>query len=187
MKIVLASTSPRRAQILRDAGFEFETIAPQVVEQPHIGETPRELVGRLALEKARAAAARSNSESVVIGADTAIVVDGAVVGKPVDLEDAGRILRLLSGRSHEVITGIAVITGSNTRVEHEVTRVTLAALSEAEIGAYVASEEPFDKAGAYAIQGIGGRYVPQIEGCYFNVMGLPLSRLYRILHEMKIV
>ncbi len=184
MKLILASTSPRRAQVLRDAGFVFEMIAPQVIEQPRPDESPLELVERLALEKARAGAARAKSPSVVIGADTGIVIDGAMVGKPVDLEDAGRILRLLSGRTHEVVTGLAAISGSNALVEREMTRVTFATMSEAEIGAYVASEEPFDKAGAYAIQGLGGRYVTRIEGCYFNVMGLPLSRLYRMLRRL---
>jgi septum formation protein len=187
MKIILASTSPRRAQILRDAGFEFETHAPQVIEQPGIDESPRELVARLALEKARAVAKRVAEPATIIGADTAIIIDGKQIGKPVDVEDAGRILRVLSGRTHEVVTGLAVIAGNTTRVEHEVTLVTFAKLSEPEIGAYVASEEPFDKAGAYAIQGIGGRYVSRIEGCYFNVMGLPLARLYRILHELRVM
>jgi len=186
MKLILASSSPRRAEVLADAGFTFEVVAARVDESRRTGEQAEAYVRRLAEAKARAVAGGVSPPAIVIAADTVVVMDGEVLGKPASAEDAGRMLRRLSGRTHQVLTGLAVlkIPGGAARVEIETTQVTFAPLTEAEIEAYVASGEPLDKAGAYAIQGRGGRLVARVEGCYFNVVGLPLARLYRILREM---
>jgi len=185
MKLILASASPRRAEVLRDAGIAFEALPVSTEEAPRPGEAPETLVRRLAESKARAAAAKL-TEGIIIGADTEVEVDGEVLGKPVAAEHARQMLRLLSGRTHRVITGLAVIRlpGGETRIEQETTLVTFARLSDKEIEDYIASGEPFGKAGAYAIQGRGGRFVTRVEGCYFNIVGLPLARLYRILREL---
>ncbi len=185
-KLVLASGSPRRAEVLADAGFAFEAIAAGVDESRREGEPAEAYVRRLAEVKARAVAARISPPAIVIAADTVVVMDGEVLGKPASAEDAAQMLRRLGGRTHQVLTGLAVlrIPGGAARVELETTQVTFAPLTEAEIEAYVASGEPLDKAGAYAIQGRGGRFVARVEGCYFNVVGLPLARLYRMLSEM---
>jgi septum formation protein len=186
MRLILASSSPRRVEILRQAGIPFEVVAPAVHETAYDGEAPVDLVRRLAAEKARAAAAQVRGPALVVGADTLVLLDGQVYGKPATAEEAAAMFRHYSGRTHEVVTGIAVLRlpEGTLRVEHENTRVTFATMSEDEIADYIASGEPFDKAGAYAIQGRGGRYVTRIKGCYFNVMGLPLSLLYRMLREM---
>jgi septum formation protein len=186
VKLILASASPRRAEILRDAGFAFDAVPAPVDEAPRPGETPGERVARLAEAKARAVAEQARGEAVVVGADTEVVLDGEVLGKPASADDARRMLKLLGGRTHEVVTGLAVLAlpEGTLRVERETTRVTFAPLTDAELEDYVASGEPFDKAGAYAIQGRGGRYVTRVEGCYFNVVGLPLARLYRLLGEL---
>lgn len=186
VKIILASSSPRRAEILRQAEIPFEALTTNSDESRRAGESPVELVLRLAEAKARAAASQVSGPAIVLGADTEVVVDGDVLGKPTSVDDARAMLRRLSGRVHDVITGLALIQMPEDilRAEHEATRVAFATLSEEEIAGYVATGEPFDKAGAYAIQGIGGRYIARIEGCYFNVMGLPLARLYRMLREL---
>ena len=188
MKLILASKSPRREQVLRDAGFEFEIRAPRVDETRRAAEAAGDYVVRLAEAKARAAAALlppSKNTSLVIGADTVVVVDGEMFGKPADSEDARAMLRRLSGRAHDVLTGVAVLPFPNgvPLTALETTGVTFAPLSDGEIENYIASGEAIDKAGAYAIQGRGGRFIERVEGCYFNVMGLPLARLYRLLRE----
>jgi len=189
MKLILASSSPRRAEILREAGFSFEIRAAQVDETVLPGETAEEMVSRLAEAKARVAAARirpANENCVVIGADTSVELNGEIFGKPRDAAHACEMLTALSGRTHRVLTGLFLlrlpdgVTGSAT----ESTSVTFAPLARDEIEAYVASREPFDKAGSYAIQGRAGRYIPKIEGCYFNVVGLPLAKLYALLREL---
>ncbi len=193
MRLILASGSPRRAEVLRDAGIPFEAAAANVDESPRQNESPEAVVLRLAEAKARAAVARLDmaaGAALVIGADTAVVLEGPgemrVLGKPSSAEDARAMLRRLSGRTHSVMTGLAVIRlpDEAIRSELETTGVTFAALSDQDIEAYVAGGDPCDKAGAYAIQGRGGRYVTRVEGCYFNVVGLPLARLYRILREL---
>ncbi len=188
MKIILASASPRRAEILRNAAIPFETLAEIIDETRRPGELRADYLGRLALTKARTAAGvqREPGESLFIGADTVVVAGDEILGKPESPDDARRMLHLLSGASHEVHTGLAVIRrpGATEAVVEDVTRVTFAPLSDDEIDAYIATGEPFDKAGAYGIQGIGGRYVTRIEGCYFNVMGLPLARLWVLLREL---
>lgn len=190
MKIVLASASPRRAEILRNAGIPFEVLATQADETRRAGELRGDYVRRLALEKARAAAAdadTSDGDCLFVGADTVVVAGDEILGKPRSEEDARRMLRKLSGNVHEVHTGLAVVQWPHRAegVVDEVTRVTFAPLSGEEIEIYIATGEPFDKAGAYGIQGIGGRYVTRIEGCYFNVMGLPLARLWSLLQEFR--
>lgn len=190
MRLILASASPRRAEILCNAGIAFEVQAAILDESPRAGETPGDYVCRLALEKARAAADAAaeqySGDYLIVGADTVVVAGDEILGKPASEEDARRMLRRLSGTTHEVHTGLAVLRrpGGTERVVEEITRVTFAPLSEREIESYLATGEPFDKAGAYAIQGIGGRYITRIEGCYFNVMGLPLARLWSLLLEM---
>ncbi len=186
MRIVLASASPRRAEILRYAGIPFETAATHVDETPRRGEAPVALVKRLAMEKARAAAKAAHEECIVVAADTEVVLDGRIYGKPASPEGAAEMLRSLAGKTHDVLTGVALMRMPRAElgVEHEETRVTVAAMTEEEISGYVASGEPMGKAGAYAIQGHAGRFITRIEGCYYNVMGLPLSRLYRMLREM---
>ena len=189
MKLILASSSPRRAEVLRDATIAFEVCAPQVDEVPRPGESAQTLVARLAEDKARAAAAqtgRRESDCILIGADTAVELDGEILGKPHDAAHAGEMLTALGGRTHNVLTGIFLLRlpDGATRSAVESTSVTFAPLDRAEIEIYVASGEPLDKAGAYAIQGRAGRYIPRIEGCYFNVVGLPLARLHRLLREL---
>jgi septum formation protein len=191
MKLVLASASPRRAEILRNAGIAFELRPTVIDESLREGETPEHYVLRLALEKARAAAdevigAQSSLDSAVfIGADTTVVADGEIMGKPMSEEEARRMLRRLSGRVHEVHTGLALVRrpGAWERIVEEVTGVTFNKLSDAEIDTYVATGEPFGKAGGYAVQGIAGRYINRIEGDYFNVVGLPLARMYSLLRD----
>lgn len=189
MKLILASGSPGRAEILRNAGFAFEASPTRVNESPLAGEPPDACVRRLAHAKARAAAQDDlilEPETYVVGADTVVVVDGTMLGKPADFHDARRMLRLLSGKTHEVLTGVSILSvPDGPGKQHvETTRVTMLQLSESDIGEYLATSEPFDKAGAYGIQGIGGRFVARVEGCYFNVMGLPLSRLWSMLRAL---
>lgn len=187
MRLILASASPRRAQVLRDAGFVFQVISSALDETPLEGEPPQDLVRRLAETKAQLVAQRTVGPAFIIAADTLVVIDGRILGKPRDATEAREMLRQLAGRQHSVHTGLAVVRlpDETTRLEIETTQVSFAPLSDEEIGAYISSGEPFDKAGAYAVQGRGGRFVTQIAGCYFNVVGLPLARLHRILREMR--
>jgi len=188
MKLILASSSPRRAEVLRDAGMAFEVYAPQVEEARRPNEAVEKMVTRLAEAKARAAAESvgKKNRAIIIGADTAVELDGEIFGKPRDAADAREMLSYLSGRTHHVLTGIYVLRlpDGATRSAVERTAVTFAPLDPIEIKAYVTSGEPFGKAGGYAIQGRAGRYIPRIEGCYFNVVGMPLARLYALLGDL---
>jgi septum formation protein len=188
MKLILASSSSRRAELLRDAGIAFEVCAPHVDEARHPDETAEKMVARLAEAKARAVAGLvgEGKPAIIIGADTAVELDGEIFGKPRDAADAREMLSYLSGRTHFVLTGICVLRlpDGATRSAVERTAVTFAPLDPSEIEAYVTSGEPFDKAGGYAIQGRAGRYIPRIEGCYFNVVGLPLARLHALLSDL---
>jgi septum formation protein len=189
LKIILASNSPRRAEVLRDAGIPFEICATQVDETAKQDESARAMVARLAEAKARAAAEQigaSKGGSIVIGADTAVELDSEIFGKPRDAAHAQEMLTALGGRTHHVLTGIFLIRlpEGSTRAAVESTAVTFAPLGRSEIDAYVASGEPMDKAGAYAIQGAAGRHISEIEGCYFNVVGLPLARLRALLRDL---
>lgn len=186
MRLILASASQRRAQILREAGIPFEVRAAAVDETPWHDERPEHLVRRLARAKADAIEPPPRETVLVLGADTEVVVDGRILGKPAGPHEAREMLRTLSGRTHEVLTGLCLLRHPDraARTEVEITRVTFAPLEPREIENYIATGEPFDKAGAYAIQGRAGRFVTRVEGCYFNVVGLPLARLYRLLREL---
>ena len=176
--LILASASPRRQEILRHAGIAFETRPAEVDESPRRGEAARDYVLRLAEAKARAAARPGET---VLGADTVVVAAGRILGKPADGDEAKSMLRLLSGRTHDVLTGVCLLDSGRRRTFVERTVVRFKELSEQEVQAYVDSGEPLDKAGAYGIQGRASKFVEGIEGCYFNVMGLPIARLYRLL------
>jgi septum formation protein len=185
-KIILASASPRRAELLRSDAIPFTVDAANISEEAHPGERPVEYAERLAREKAELVATR-NPGKLVLGADTIVVVDDEILGKPRDKADATRMLRMLSGRAHEVITGVcvALLETGNRKLEtsSERTTVYFAPLSPAEIEAYVATGEPMDKAGAYAIQGIASRWVSKIEGDYANVVGLPVALVWKMLQK----
>jgi septum formation protein len=189
--IVLASASPLRQELLRSAGIPFTAQPADIDETPLAGESPRDCAERLAREKALAVFQR-DPRRCVLGADTIVVVDGAILGKPRDAEDAARMLRLLSGRTHEVITGVCLVgsdvsgqcsVASHAKTASETTLVTFCEVSDQEIRFYVATGEPMDKAGAYAIQGVASRWIPRIEGEYSNVVGLPVALVYRLLQE----
>jgi septum formation protein len=189
VKIILVSSSPRRAEILRDAGIAFEICATQIDEAALPGETALAMVARLAEAKAREAAAQMDAgsrECILVGADTTVVLDDEILGKPRDAAQAREMLAKLSGRTHHVLTGIFLLRlpGGATRAAVENSAVTFAPLGQKEIDDYLTTGEPLGKAGAYAIQGVAGRYVSRIEGCYFNVVGLPLARLYVLLREL---
>ena len=177
---VLASSSPRRRELLRLLCSNFEVIPSQIEEFQRPDETACQMVQRLAKEKATAVR-QFRPESVIIGADTVVVCEGQILGKPASPEEARSMLKKLSGRAHEVITGLCVVKGETVAVDAARTIVRFNLLSEEEIEAYLETGEPFDKAGAYATQGKAARFVESIEGCFFNVVGLPVSLLYQIL------
>ena len=186
MKLILASSSPRRAEILANAGLPFSVLSSAVDESPYPGEAPAALVQRLANAKADLVTARAIGPAVVLGADTVVVLDDKILGKPRSTEEARHMLRQLSGRTHSVLTGVAMIRlpDGERRQFIESTLVHFRPITEEELSSYLATEEPYDKAGAYAIQGQAGRYIPRIEGCYFNVVGLPLSRVLTELQTL---
>jgi septum formation protein len=187
--LVLASASPRRQELLRNADIAFTVQAANLSEVPFAGESAKDCAERLAGEKARAVG-RARPHDFVLGADTIVVVDGLMLGKPLDPADAARMLGLLSGRAHQVITGVCLTgpgrsagtpTFADTR--SETTRVVMQPLTARDVASYVSSGEPMDKAGAYAIQGIASRWISRIEGDYFNVVGLPVNLVFRMLRE----
>ena len=181
--LVLASASPRRQEILRNACIAFVVQATDIPEVPQEGEEPRACAERLAREKALAVF-RQRPEDLVLGADTIVVVGGQMLGKPADAEDAVRMLTLLSGRSHHVITGVCLMgQPGGEDVRSQMTLVRMNAISAEDMRFYASTGEPMDKAGAYAIQGIASRWISRIEGDYFNVVGLPVSLVYRMLLE----
>ena len=181
--LILASASPRRQELLREAGIPFELRPAHINEDQHAGEPPLEFALRMAREKALAVAQRY-PQSYVLGADTIVVIDNDVLGKPSDAADAARMLRLLSGREHQVTTAVAVVSpGGNTAIRSATTQVFFRKLTEEEIDQYVAGGEPMDKAGAYAIQGGASRWTDRIEGEYSNVVGLPLSLVTEMLRK----
>jgi|ERR1700690_2589192 septum formation protein len=186
MKLILASSSPRRAEILRDAGVTFSVLTSAVDETPYSGESPEQLVQRLADAKADLVAARALGPVIVIAADTVVVLDNKILGKPRSTDDARQMLEQLSGRTHSVLTGVSLIRLPDVERRQfvETTLVHFSRLSRDDITSYLATSEPYDKAGAYAIQGRAGRYIPQIEGCYFNVVGLPIAHLLTALREL---
>jgi septum formation protein len=191
--LVLASASPRRQELLRNAGIPFVVQPTEIPEVPEEGEEPRAFAERMAREKALAVF-RQRQDDFVLGADTIVIVGREILGKPRDAADAARMLRLLSGRKHQVTTGVCLISPQprteNRKLEtgfedirSETTLVTMDALTDEEIRSYIATTEPMDKAGAYAIQGRASRWVSRIEGDYFNVVGLPVSLVFRMLRE----
>jgi len=184
--LVLASASPRRRELLLQAGYAFTVHPAHIPEDPLPDEDPIAYVVRLAREKAeRVFRELADPAAVVLGADTTVTVDRQILGKPEDAADAKRMLRMLAGKSHRVITGVAAATARGTEVAAEVTAVRFLTLSDGEIAAYVATGEPLDKAGAYAIQGRAARWIPRVEGCYFNVVGLPLALVSMLLESAK--
>jgi septum formation protein len=187
LTLILASESPRRAELLRQVAIPFRIVPPAVSEELSGKPSPQEMVALLALRKARAVSDQL-PEGYVLGADTVVLHDETVLGKPVDPEDAVRMLRLLSGGRHSVLTGLALVNAATGYLLERLslTQVWIKTLAEDEIKAYVATGEPFDKAGAYGIQGKGALLVEKIEGCYFNVVGLPLSLLNEMITEMNI-
>jgi septum formation protein len=199
--LILASASPRRQELLQSAGIPFTVQPADIDEMPRAGEAPRDCAERLAREKALAVF-RIRPQDCVLGADTIVVVDDMILGKPRDAADAARMLRLLSGRTHAVITGVCVVgkrrargpqsvasedapsaDGQDLQTASETTLVSMCELSDDEIRGYVATSEPMDKAGAYAIQALASRWIPRIEGDYSNVVGLPVALVYRMLRE----
>jgi len=188
--LILASASPRRQELLRNALIPFSVQVSNALEEHRPGEVPEACVRRLAQEKASSVAQRANGDSPILAADTEVVLDiksGTPLGKPRDAADAARMLHMLSGRSHYVITGVYLMSkrdgGWQSHEAAEITTVFMQPISKQDIDAYVATAEPMDKAGAYAIQGVASRWISRIEGCYFNVVGLPVPLVYRMLRE----
>ena len=189
--LVLASASPRRRELLAQAGLDFVVDAADVAEVVAPGEDAAQFVLRLAEEKAQAVWARRAAQAaqgkedplVVLGADTCVLCQGEILGKPRDQGEARRMLEMLSGRTHQVLTGLAAITARESFADVEITQVTFNVIEEAELVRYLASGEPLDKAGAYGIQGYAARWIPRIEGDYFNVVGLPIARTVSLLAE----
>jgi septum formation protein len=179
-KLILASASPRRRELLAQAGYAFDVCPAHIDETRGANEDPSAYVARLALEKARAIHAQ-NPEATILGADTTVVLNGEVLNKPQDIAEAELMLRALSGHTHQVHTGIAVVSSSVERTHVETTNVIFAPISEEELAAYLATGDSLDKAGAYGIQGYAARWIPRIEGDYFNVMGLPVAATVRLL------
>ena len=185
-KLTLASRSPRRAEILRAAGWPFEAVAADIDESVQVGEDAISYVKRLALTKAQTVAPNVTA-GLILGADTTVLVDGEMLGQPVDDEDAGRMLKLLSGKWHEVLTGVALIRlgdAASALVDHETTRVRFAEMSGEEIDWYISTGEPRGKAGAYGIQGHAALFVEEIAGDYFNIVGLPVRLVYEMWHRL---
>ena len=185
MDIILASKSPRRRALLEQMGVrDFRIITPDIDEHMDRALPPAELVRQISLEKARAVAVQADPNTVVIAADTVVALDGAVLGKPANEEEAFRMLSLLSGNRHQVYTGLTVLRGEQVFSQWEETAVTFRPLTAEEIEAYIATGEPMDKAGAYGIQGYGSLLIEGISGDYYNVMGLPVCRLGQILGQL---
>jgi nucleoside triphosphate pyrophosphatase len=185
-KIVLASKSPRRAEILKAVGWEFEAVAANVDETRMKSEDAVSYVRRLAQTKAETVAKNIAHQGLVLGADTVVVIDGEILGQPGDDSTARRMLNLLSGKWHEVVTGIALLRTEQTSrvlIDHETTRVRFCEMTDDEIDWYVSTGEPSDKAGAYAIQGRGGIFIEEIQGDYFNIVGLPVRLLYELMSD----
>lgn len=188
MHLILASASPRRAELLTAAGFEFEVTPADVDETPVPGEDPTQYALRVARDKAGSVQSRCrDSGAVLLSADTVVVAEGEILGKPEDSEDARRMLRLLAGKVHDVHTAVVVRRGPIERSQVVTTRVWFQPLDEAEITWYVSSGEPGGKAGAYAIQGRAARFIERIDGSWSNVVGLPVATVYRLLHELPVV
>ena len=186
-EIILASASPRREQLLKQIGLVFRIIPSEAAEDKIEATLPEQYVQKCALAKAVMIRQQVNPGDIVIGADTVVVLDGVIYGKPRDTADAKRMLVNLAGRTHSVWTGLAVVSAAGQVTRAVETRVTLALLSSGQIERYIASGEPMDKAGAYAVQGLGATFVERVDGCYYNVVGLPLQTLTQILTSLGVV
>lgn len=182
-KLLLASGSPRRAEILNSVGWPFETAVPDADESLIGGESPEDYVQRLAVSKAETVSA-TRQDLLVLAADTTVVIDGQIIGKPVDLADARQMITMLSGKWHEVLTGVAVLKNTETTVGLQRTRVKFADMNDAEIDFLVEKGDPLDKAGAYAVQAQAAMFIEAIEGDYWNVVGLPISLVYRLIWSL---
>jgi septum formation protein len=190
--LILASASPRRSELLNQIGIPFRVHPAHIPEDPLPGEDPTTYVARLARQKAETVYRELSAKIFdpiqlplqVLGADTTVTLDNHILGKPNDPADAARMLTLLSGRTHQVLTGVALITANSSQVATESTSVTFSPITPDEIASYVATNEPLDKAGAYAIQGLAARWIPRIDGCYFNVVGLPLALVAKLLANL---
>jgi septum formation protein len=183
MRLILASSSPRRRELLTQAGLSFDVIPAHIDETRRASENPTAYVQRLALEKAQTIHTL-HPGAFVLGADTTVEIDGHALEKPSDRADAERMLRVLSGRTHHVHTGLALLSTGGKRTHLETTSVTFSSIDEAELRHYLETGEPYDKAGAYGIQGYAARWIPRIDGDYFNVMGLPLAATVRLLKDL---
>lgn len=183
-KLILASGSPRRSEILNSVGWDYEKHVADIDETEYENEDPADYVQRLAREKAEAVAVKYD-EALVLGADTTVVIDNMIIGKPKDLDDARRMLKLLSGRTHEVLTGVALVKNNEKAVGYERTKVKFAEMSNTEINFLAEKGSPLDKAGAYAVQAQAALFIEGIEGDYWNVVGLPVNLVYRLLKEFK--
>jgi len=179
-KLILASASPRRAEILTAVGWEFEKQVTDIDESILRGETAEDYVQRLAAEKARVIAEK-NADAIVLGADTTVVIDEKIIGKPKDLDEAGEMIKILSGNWHEVLTGVAIVRNSETLVDFQRTSVKFAQMNEDEIEFLVQKGKPLDKAGAYAVQEQAALFIEKIEGDYWNVVGLPVNLIYSLV------
>ncbi len=184
MRLILASASPRRAELLRAAGYEFEVVVADVDERAREGETPASYVRRLAAEKSAAVQSYARREAIILGADTTVVVDGEILGKPRDDGEAAQMLGRLAGRRHDVLTGVSIRHDAHEAGRVESTAVWFSMLTTEDIAWYVASGEGRDKAGAYAIQGLASRFIPRIEGSYANVVGLPVAAVAELLRSV---
>ena len=184
--LVLASASPRRQELLRSARIACEVQPAHIPEDPLAGENAKDCAERLAREKALAVG-KVRPDATILGADTVVVIDGLILAKPLDAADAARMLRLLAGRTHQVITGVCLVVSGQCSVASETTSVTMSEISAQEIADYVATGEPMDKAGAYAIQGIASRWIPRIEGDYSNVVGLPVALVWKMLKQAGVM
>ena len=186
MRVVLASKSPRRSEILNMLGLNFEVITADTDETSDIKD-PKKLVEELANRKGSAVAKKLNyNDTLIISADTVVALDDEILGKPIDKNDAYNMLKKLSGRSHKVVSGVSLYFNGKTITAHEVTEVCFSTLSDEMIENYIATNEPMDKAGAYAVQGLASVWIDKINGCYFNVVGFPTRLFYKMLGEMNI-
>lgn len=191
MKIILASKSPRRREILENLGVKFDIVTSDADENSDISD-PCDLVEELAFRKAMAVFANLKDKNeiddntLVIGCDTVVCCDNEILGKPKSHDDAFRMIKMLEGRSHNVISGVTIIYNGKTLVRHEVTKVFFDSMTDEQIESYVSGDEPYDKAGGYAVQGIASRFIGRLEGCYFNVVGLPVNLLCRMTESLNI-
>ncbi len=185
MKVILASASLRRKEILEMLGIDFSVVIADTDENCDCKD-PAKLVETLSYRKAKAVAEKFDKDTLVIGSDTVVFVNGEILGKPKDKADADRMLHLLSGKTHKVLTGVTLLYNGQVRTAHCVTEVTFQQMSESEMEDYISGNEPYDKAGAYAVQGLAARYISGINGCYWNVVGFPVNLFFNMLKDLSL-